>query len=75
MGNHPVLLSDAGYVCMSTALLEMKDVVIEAEIDGKWQSIVNGLSLSLKKGEIVGLIGEYLYLIQKSEQTRQERIS
>ena len=36
----------------------MKNVVIEAEIDGKWQSIVNGLSLSLKKGEIVGLIGE-----------------
>ena len=47
-----------GTFCMSTALLEMKDVVIEAEIDGKWQSIVNGLSLSLKKGEIVGLIGE-----------------
>ena len=47
-----------GTFCMSTVLLEMKDVVIEAEIDGKWQSIVNGLSLSLKKGEIVGLIGE-----------------
>ena len=43
---------------MSNVLLEMKDVVIEAEIDGKWQSIVNSLSLALKKGEIVGLIGE-----------------
>ncbi|MEC8870578.1 MAG: ATP-binding cassette domain-containing protein, partial [Pseudomonadota bacterium] len=36
----------------------MKDVVIEAEIDGEWRPIVNGLSLGLEKGEIVGLIGE-----------------
>jgi len=39
-------------------LLQMKDLVIEADIDGKWKSIVNGLSLDLHKGEIVGLIGE-----------------
>jgi len=43
---------------MSSKLLEMKDVVIEAEIDGEWRPIVNGLSLALEKGEIVGLIGE-----------------
>jgi len=38
-------------------LMQMKDLVIEADIDGKWKSIVNGLSLDLHKGEIVGLIG------------------
>jgi peptide/nickel transport system ATP-binding protein len=39
-------------------LMQMKDLVIEADIDGEWKSIVNGLSLDLHKGEIVGLIGE-----------------
>jgi peptide/nickel transport system ATP-binding protein len=39
-------------------LMQMKDLVIEADIDGKWKGIVNGLSLDLHKGEIVGLIGE-----------------
>ena len=38
--------------------MQMKDLVIEADIDGNWKSIVNGLSLDLHKGEIVGLIGE-----------------
>ncbi|MBT7517122.1 MAG: ABC transporter ATP-binding protein [Acidiferrobacteraceae bacterium] len=38
--------------------MQMKDLVIEADIDGEWKSIVNGLSLDLHKGEIVGLIGE-----------------
>ena len=36
----------------------MQAVVIEAEIDGEWRPIVNGLSLALEEGEIVGLIGE-----------------
>jgi peptide/nickel transport system ATP-binding protein len=39
-------------------LMQMKDLVIEADIDGKWKGIVNSLSLDLHKGEIVGLIGE-----------------
>ncbi len=43
---------------MSSKLLEMEDVVIEAEIDGQWRPIVNRLSLALEEGEIVGLIGE-----------------
>ena len=43
---------------MADLLIQMKDLVIEADIDGKWTSIVNGLSLDLHKGEIVGLIGE-----------------
>ena len=43
---------------MADLLMQMKDLVIEADIDGKWKGIVNSLSLDLHKGEIVGLIGE-----------------
>ncbi len=43
---------------MSENLLEIRNLLIEAEIEGVWKPIVNGLSLNLKKGEIVGLIGE-----------------
>lgn len=43
---------------MAELLMQMKNLVIEADIDGNWKSIVNGLSLDLHKGEIVGLIGE-----------------
>ena len=43
---------------MENNLLDIKDLVIEAEIDNRWQPIVKGLSMSLAKGEIIGLIGE-----------------
>jgi peptide/nickel transport system ATP-binding protein len=43
---------------MSENMLEIRDLLIEAEIEGAWKPIVNRLSLNLKKGEIVGLIGE-----------------
>jgi peptide/nickel transport system ATP-binding protein len=43
---------------MSENMLEIRDLLIEAEIEGAWKPIVNSLSLNLKKGEIVGLIGE-----------------
>jgi len=36
----------------------MRDLVIEADIDGEWRPIVKGLNMNLHKGEIVGLIGE-----------------
>ncbi len=39
-------------------LLEIKDLVIEGFIDDRWQRIVNGISLNLKRGEVLGLIGE-----------------
>jgi len=39
-------------------LLKIKDLVIEGFIDEKWQRIVNGISLNLKRGEVLGLIGE-----------------
>ena len=39
-------------------LLKIKDLVIEGYIDEKWQRIVKGISLNLKRGEVLGLIGE-----------------
>ncbi len=43
---------------MSEKLLEIEDLLIEADISGEWKPIVNSLSMSLERGEIVGLIGE-----------------
>jgi peptide/nickel transport system ATP-binding protein len=43
---------------MSEKLLEIKDLLIEADIDDKWQPIVHSLSMTLDRGEIIGLIGE-----------------
>ncbi len=43
---------------MTDPLLEMKDVLIEADIEGHWTPIVNHLSMTLQRGEIIGLIGE-----------------
>jgi peptide/nickel transport system ATP-binding protein len=39
-------------------LLEMKGVKIEGKSDDKWNPIVKGVDLSLKRGEVLGLIGE-----------------
>jgi len=43
---------------MSEILLDVKDLLIEADIDGEWKPIVNHLSMTLHRGEILGLIGE-----------------
>ena len=43
---------------MSEQLLKVKDLLIEADIDGQWKPIVNHLSMTLQRGEILGLIGE-----------------
>ncbi len=43
---------------MSETLLEVKDILIEADIEGEWTPIVKGLSMNLKRGEVLGLIGE-----------------
>ena len=40
---------------MSELLLDIRDLIIEADIDGDWRPIVNGLSMGLHKGEIIGL--------------------
>jgi peptide/nickel transport system ATP-binding protein len=39
-------------------LVEMKGIKIEGFSDDKWHPIVKGIDLTLKRGEVVGLIGE-----------------
>ena len=39
-------------------LLSINDLRIEAEADDGWHPIVDGVSLTLRKGEVLGLIGE-----------------
>ena len=40
------------------ALVEIKDIWIEGRADEVWNPIINGASLTLNKGEVLGLIGE-----------------
>ncbi len=40
------------------ALVEIRDLWIEGRSDETWSPIINGASLSLNKGEVLGLIGE-----------------
>jgi peptide/nickel transport system ATP-binding protein len=39
-------------------LLEIKNLFIEGFYDNQWQPIVRGINLNLKRGEVLGLIGE-----------------
>jgi peptide/nickel transport system ATP-binding protein len=39
-------------------LLEMKGIKIEGQSDDVWRPIVKGIDLTLKRGEVLGLIGE-----------------
>jgi peptide/nickel transport system ATP-binding protein len=39
-------------------LLEMKGVVIDGYSDDRWHEIVKGVDITLRRGEIMGLIGE-----------------
>ena len=43
---------------MIKQLLKIRDLKIEGRSDETWNSIVNGIDLDLKKGEVLGLIGE-----------------
>jgi len=43
---------------MSEPLLVIKDLVIEGYQEEQWNGILNGVSLSLNRGEVLGLIGE-----------------
>ena len=42
----------------SDVLLTMKDIEIEGFSDEKWHPIIKGVDLTLKRGEVLGLIGE-----------------
>ncbi len=39
-------------------LLEMHDIVIDGYSDDKWHPIIKGVDLTLRRGEVMGLIGE-----------------
>ena len=41
-----------------SALVEIRDLWIEGRSDEVWSPIINGASLTLNKGEVLGLIGE-----------------
>ncbi len=40
------------------SLLEMRNLQIEGFSEGRWHDIVNGIDLTLQRGEVLGLIGE-----------------
>ncbi len=42
----------------SDILLHMKDIVIDGFSDEQWHEIIKGVNLTLKRGEVLGLIGE-----------------
>ncbi len=39
-------------------LLEMKDIVIDGYSDDRWHEIIKGVDVTLRRGEIMGVIGE-----------------
>jgi peptide/nickel transport system ATP-binding protein len=39
-------------------LLEMHDIVIDGYSDDRWHEIIKGVDLTLRRGEVMGLIGE-----------------
>ena len=43
---------------MTEQLLKIRGLKIEGKSDEDWTPIVNGIDLDLKKGEVLGLIGE-----------------
>jgi peptide/nickel transport system ATP-binding protein len=43
---------------MPDLLVEMRDIRIEGRADETWMPIINGVDLTLNRGEVLGLIGE-----------------
>lgn len=39
-------------------LLEMRDIKIDGYSDDRWHEIIKGIDLTLRRGEVIGLIGE-----------------
>ena len=44
--------------CIPSVLLDMKNVSIEGFSDETWHPIIKGVDLQIKRGEVLGLIGE-----------------
>jgi len=51
-------MSDAKMGEKGDILLEMRDIVIDGYSDDRWHEIIKGVDITLKRGEIMGLIGE-----------------
>ena len=51
-------MSDRNEQKKGDILLEMRDLQIEGRTDDEWLRIVNGVDLTLRRGEVLGLIGE-----------------
>src|SRR5262245_63708646 len=43
---------------LGETLLEIRGLRIEGESDERWHEIVKGIDLTLRRGEVLGLIGE-----------------
>jgi peptide/nickel transport system ATP-binding protein len=50
--------TDGGKHEIGEVLLEMRGLRIEGQSDEQWHEIVNGIDLTLRRGEVLGLIGE-----------------
>ena len=49
---------DQGQGQKGDILLEMKEIVIDGFSDERWHEIIKGISLTLRRGQVWGLIGE-----------------
>ena len=49
---------DQGQGQKGDILLEMKEIVIDGFSDERWHEIIKGINLTLRRGEVLGLIGE-----------------
>ena len=49
---------DQGQGQKGDILLEMKEIVIDGFSDERWHEIIKGINLTLRRGQVLGLIGE-----------------
>jgi peptide/nickel transport system ATP-binding protein len=49
---------DKAAIVSREILLDIRDLRIEGESDGAWHPIIKGIDLTLRRGEVLGLIGE-----------------
>jgi len=52
------MFSDPVPVTENSALLEIRDIHLEGRSGGRWRSILSGVNLTVRRGEVLGLIGE-----------------
>jgi peptide/nickel transport system ATP-binding protein len=50
--------SETGIGASGDVLLEMRGLKIEGQADDQWHEIVHGIDLDLRRGDVLGLIGE-----------------